>query len=99
LAVKTTYAIGKRGGSNLMANVPQKLILRAIEHMVKSNRELHNSQTGTQMTTCLRHSEDSLGPDLVSQLLQFLQKKQTFEKKGFKNQRNEPTLQNCKDGY
>ena len=76
-----------------MADVPQKLILRAIEDMVKRNRELHHTQTRAQVSASLGNSEDSFGAHFVRKLLQFLQKKQVKKERNLKEKLLLPTMQ------
>ena len=56
----------------LVADVPDQLVVRRIEQVMKRHRQLDDAKTGPQMTPGDRYRVDHLGPQLIRQLAKIL---------------------------
>lgn len=56
----------------LVPDIEDDLVLRAVEHSVQRDRELHHAQRGAQVAARLRHRVYEVRPDLAAQLPQLL---------------------------
>src|SRR5688572_6473289 len=55
-----------------MANVPDELIIRRVEHFMQSDGELDHAQAGAKMTAGHRHRVDGLLAQLCRELRQLM---------------------------
>ena len=53
-----------------MANVPDELVVRRVEHVMQGYGQLDDPEAGTQMAAGTRYDINGLLPQFVSQLLQ-----------------------------
>ena len=56
----------------LMPHVPDQAVAGRVEHVVEGNRQLDHAKPGTQMAAGLRNRVNGLGPQLLGNLLQVL---------------------------
>ncbi len=56
----------------LVADVPDELVLRRVEHMVQGDRQLDDAEAGAEMAAGDRHRADRFGAQLRSHLLEVL---------------------------
>ena len=61
----------------LVADVPDQLVARRVEHVVQRHRQLDHAEPGAEMAAGDRHRIDRLGAQLVRQLAQALRRQAT----------------------
>ena len=57
---------------SLMTNVPEQLVMRGVEQVMESNRELHDAESCSQVSTRYGNCANGLGSQFVGQLPQLL---------------------------
>lgn len=55
---------------SLVANIPNDLVFRSVEHIVQGNCEVCDPQAGPKMTPCAADIENDVFPQLFAQLLE-----------------------------
>jgi hypothetical protein len=60
-----------------MTNVPEQLVMRGVEQVMESNRELHDAEPCSQVSTCYGNCANGLGSQFVGQLPQLLRMEAT----------------------
>ena len=55
-------------GVCLMTNVPYKLVVLEVKHIMQRDRQFDNAEACAQMTRMLRHHFDDVLPDFAAQL-------------------------------
>ena len=58
---------------SLMSHIPDQLILWKIKHIMQSKSQLHHTQIGCQMATCLTYTLDQKAPDFLGKARKILQ--------------------------
>src|SRR5258708_17457083 len=57
---------------SLMTNVPEQLVMRGVEQVMESDREFHDAEPCSQVSTCYGNCANRLGSQFVGQLPQLL---------------------------
>jgi len=58
----------------LMSDVPNQFIVGRVEHIMQSDRQFDDAQTGAQMPARVRHDADNFLPDFLSQTRQIVKR-------------------------